>query len=178
MGRTRMVGTALLVALLVAVLLSLPGDGEQVAVAVEPRTTTASIMVPAAAFTPTNSNFGYAFDNRELLAVGGFAYFVAPLGFPVPVVDIQKLTLYAFDNGAGTSVAVELYRTEPAGATFRYTGGVFTADSPNDPQVVSSTAISPRRVNTALHGAYLRLYLTLGVKFYGLKVTYTYETAP
>jgi len=175
MTRTRILSTALLLALLVAAVLSLPGDEGQAA-AVEPRTTTANIMIPAAAFTPTNSNFGYAFDNRELVAAGGFAYFVAPLTFPVPVVDIQKLTLYSFDNGAGTSVAVDLYRTEPASAAFRYTGGVFTADSPNDPQVVSSTAFNPRRVNTALHGAYLRLYLVPGLKFYGVKVTYSYET--
>ena len=175
MARIRMLSTALLLALLVTVALSVPGDGGQAA-AVEPRTVTASLMIPAAAFTPTNSNFGYAFTNRELVATGGFAYFVAPLTFPVPVVDIQRLTLYAFDNGAGASVAVDLYRTEPAGATFRYTGGVFTADSPNDPQVVSSTAFNPRRVNTALHGAYLRLYLVPGLMFYGVKVQYSYQT--
>ena len=169
MARTRRLWVPVLVGLLVAALLGPSG-----VTAVEPRTVTASIMVPAAAFTPTNSNFGYAFDNRELVATGGLAYFVAPLGFPVPVVNIKRLTLYAFDSDAGALVAVELYRTEPAGATFRHTGTVFTADSPSDPQVVSSTAISPRRVNTAIHGAYLRLFLNPGVYFYGVKVTYSY----
>jgi hypothetical protein len=48
--------------------------------------------------------------------------------------------------------------------------------SQTDPQVFSTTAISPRLVKTANHGSYLWLLVPDGdTRLYGVRVTYSYE---
>jgi hypothetical protein len=160
-----------LVGLLVAGVLGVGGGG---AAAVEPRLTTASIMIPAAAFIPAEDDYDYANNGREMWVASGSGYFGAPLSFPVAVVNIKKITLYAFDNDGAAMVCVTLYRARPADASEDNTGGVCTSDG-SAPQYASTTTISPRRVTTASQGAYLWVSLSApGVKLYGVKVNYSY----
>lgn len=156
-----------LAGLLVAVLLGPAG-----ATAVEPRTVTASIMIPAAAFMPTRDDSGY-FNAGSYLTGGADGTFLAPLSFPVPVVNIKRITLYAWDNGLG-SVCAQLHRSRPAAGTKDYAGFVCTVDSTTDPQTVYTTAINPSQVNTAFHGPYLAVTFFGPVKLYGVKVNYSY----
>lgn len=178
MTRTRTVTTALLVALLVAVLVSLPGDRER-ATAIEPRAVTAKIMVPAAAFIPAANWMAYG--TGDFLMTPDYASFYAPIIFPVPVVEIQKITVYATDTKAADEVCVYLYRGSPihGRAGIRYAGQACTTDSPDDPQVVSNLRrLYPRLVNTSVHGSYLWASVKGGAFMYGVQVTYTYETTP
>ena len=103
---------------------------------------------------------------------------VAPLGFPVPVVNIRRITLYALDESADNDACLYVFRGDPAaGGTLRL-GEVCTSGAdPTDPQAWSTTDIGPRRVNTAARGAYLSLTLKPDIKVYGVKINYTYETA-
>jgi hypothetical protein len=179
MSRTRTLSTALLVGLLVSVLLSLPGDGERVAAAVEPRLTTARIMVPAAAFIPAASWMNYT--GGDFLMTSDTASFFAPIAFPVPVVNIQGITVYATDMEADDSVCVYLYRSSPIHGRegIRFQGQACTTDSSVDPQAVSNLRrIYPTLVNTAVHGSYLWASVTGGSFMYGVQVTYSYQTTP
>lgn len=174
MVRSRMLTTAL-VTLLAAVALSLPGDGEQ-ATAVEPRAVTAKIMVPAAAFIPAASWMSYT--GGDFLMTPDIASFFAPLAFPVSVVNIQKITVYATDTRPADSVCVYLYRSSPVHGRegIRFQGQACTADSSSDPQVVSNLRrIYPTIVNTAIHGSYLWASVTGGAFMYGVQVTYSYD---
>jgi len=178
MTRTRILSTALLLALLVAVLLSLPGEGGQ-AGAVEPRVATGKIMIPAAAFIPAASWMSYT--GGAFLMTPDTASFFAPLAFPVPVVNIQGITVYATDLQPDDSVCVYLYRSSPIHGRegIRFQGQACTADSSADPQAVSNLRrISPTLVNTAVHGSYLWASVTGGSFMYGVQVTYSYETTP
>jgi len=165
----------LLVGLLVAVLIG-PGGGA--VTAAEPRLTTQSIMVPAAAFTPSADTFQYLNNGWIIEAQSGV--FVAPLQFPVQQVSIRRLTIYAYDHmstgGQTTDVCVYLFRSAPANAAVITQGEVCTfGSSATDPQIFSTTAISPRSVNTAVHGSYLWVFIPDGdTRFYGVKVTYSY----
>jgi len=166
----------LLVALLVA---ALTGPAGGVVTAAEPRVTTESIMIPAAAFTPSADTYGYVNNGWVIEATPGA--FVAPLHFPVPVVRIRKLTIYAYDHvssgGQITDVCVYLARSAPSAAAVITQGQVctFGTSATTDPQVFSTTAISPRNVNTAVHGSYLWVVVPDGdARFYGVKVTYSY----
>jgi hypothetical protein len=80
---------------LVALLLIGPG-GNRVTAA-EPRVTTASVMVPAAAFVPSAGSFDYL-NNGWAASAAHRGAFVAPLSFPVPEVSVRKLTIYAHDQ--------------------------------------------------------------------------------
>ena len=174
MARTSRLWIPLLVGLLVAGALGVGGGG---AVATEPRVTTASIMVPASAFIPTKDDFDYDNGGDSLQVTSGTGAFIAPLSFPVPVVNIKKITVYAHDNTASALISASVYRSRPADGEEDHAGSVATVDSSADPQVVSMTAISPRRVTTATHGPYLWVWFTgSGVRLYGVKVTYSYET--
>ena len=178
MARTRMVSTALLLALLVAVLLSLPAGGGQ-AGAVEPRTTTAKIMIPAAAFIPAASWMDYT--GGDFLMTSDLASFFAPLAFPVPVVNIKSITVYATDMQPDDSVCVYLYRSSPIHGHegTRFSGQACTTDSSADPQAATNLRrIYPSLVNTAVHGSYLWASVTGGAFMYGVQVTYTYQTTP
>ena len=142
--------------------------------AVEPRVTTRSIMIPAAAFIPTTDNFDYLNTGFGLEMTSGTANFTAPLSFPVPVVNIKRITLYAFDDDASNQVCVTLYRARPADASEDHTGQVCTTNA-SAPQYASTTVISPRRLSTAVQAAYLWVNISgPGVVLYGVKITYSY----
>ena len=178
MARSRMLSTAVLLALLVTVLLSLPGDGGQ-AVAVEPRVATAKIMIPAAAFIPGASWMSYT--GGEFLMTPDTASFFAPLAFPVPVVNIKSITVYARDMQPDDSVCVYLYRSSPIHGRdgVKFQGQACTTDSGADPQAVTNLRrIYPSLVNTAVHGSYLWASVTGGSFLYGVQVTFTYQTTP
>lgn len=157
-----------LAGLLIAGLLGVGGGG---AAAVEPRTVAASIMIPAAAFTPSSDNRDYDNYGDNLLLNTGTGGFIAALSFPVPVVEIRRITLYA-----QRGICVHLFRSRPAAAVADHAGMVCTADSTAASQTVFTTAISPRQVDTAFHGPYLLVSLSgPGVYFYGVKINYSYE---
>ena len=171
MTRTRRLWVPLLMGLLVAGMLGVGGGG---AVAAEPRLTTVSVMIPAAAFFPTLDDWDYGNSGFGLYVTSGSGNFIAPLTFPVPVVNIKKITLYAYDNDGLKEVCVTLYRARPADAAEDTTGQVCTLDG-SAPQYASTTLISPRRVTTASQGAYLWVSIGgPGLWLYGVKVNYSY----
>ena len=97
------------------------------------------------------------------------------MSFPVPIVNIRRITAYAYDNSGGASVCVSLYRARPIDASEDYAGQVCTVDA-SAPQYASTTVISPRRVNTALHAPYLWVVISgPDVKLYGVRVNYSYS---
>ena len=138
--------------------------------------TTVSIMIPASAFIPTKDDTDYDNSGDSLQVTSGTGGFIAPLSFPVPVVNIKRITLYAYDNDPSSHVCVKLYRARPADGSQDSTGGsLCTSDVYAAPQVLYKTTFSPRRVDTASQGAYLWVYLTgPAVALYGAKVTYSY----
>ncbi len=164
----------LVVGLLVAGALGIGGSG---AAAVEPRVTAGSIMIPASAFIPATGGLDY-YNLGSDLHVHGAGEFYAPLWFPAPVVDIKKVTIYAYDNQAAAQVCVTLWRTRPAGPNFLDNAGqVCTGDSTALPQVRYLTAIAPRRVNTAQQGSYLEVDFSGSEVFLGgVRVSYSYTT--
>ena len=166
----------LLVALLVT---AMTGPAGGVVTAAEPRVPTESVMVPAAAFTPSADTYGYLNNGWVREATPGA--FVAPLHFPVASISIRKLTIYAYDHvstgGQITDVCAYLFRSAPATAAVVPQGQVctFGTSATTDPQVFSTTAISPRQVNTVVHGSYLWVLIPAGdARFYGVRVTYSY----
>ena len=173
MSTIRRLWVPVLVAALVAMLIGPSG-----VTAAEPRPVWGTIMVPAAAFTPATGGGGYDNSGFYLRMFSGGTNFIAPLTFPVPVVKVRKLTLYAWDNSSAGVVCAFLGRAKPPTASVVYgQGDLCTSDSAEGPQVLSTTAISPRLVNTAVHGPFLSVYIEApGLKLYGVAVTYTYET--
>jgi hypothetical protein len=173
MARMRRLWVPVVVGLLVAGVSGVGGGG---AVAAEPRLTTASIMIPASAFIPGRDDSDYDNGGDSLQVTSGTGDFIAPLSFPVPVVNIKRITLYAYDNDPSSHVCIKLYRARPTDASQDSTGGSFcTSDVYIAPQVLYKTAFSPSRVDTASQSAYLWVYLTgPAVALYGVKVTYSY----
>lgn len=171
---TRRLGISVLVALLVAVLLGVPGATGQTGGATEPRATVGNLMIPAGAFTPSEDDADYANMGDVLEVFGAPATFNASLLFPVPTVSIRRITLYALDQDSSAAICVNLFRDRPADGASDYMGVVCTMDSGVDPQAPYSTAISPRSINTALHGASLWLGVEPGTRLYGVKITYSY----
>jgi len=169
MKQTKRLGVPLLVALLVALPLSVGAGG---AAAEEPRATTGSIMIAAAAFNPTTDDWDYNNNGIWLTSATG-GTFIAALSFPVPVVSIRRITLYAYDNGAD-SVCVSLLRASPPIGSETLAVSMCSAESVTDPQVVSTTAINPKAINTAAQSPYLWLTLGGDVRVYGVKITYSY----
>jgi hypothetical protein len=168
---SRRLWVPVLVALLVATLI-----GPGMMAGAEPRVTvTKTIMIPAAAFNPGEGGYNYLNDGYRLVMPTGGGVFIALLDFPVPEVNIKKITLYARDTGLG-GVCVELNRVRPATGSEDVMGSICTSDSAANPQVVYTTAISPRQVDTAFQGAYLAVSQSYpSVNFYGVKITYSYE---
>jgi hypothetical protein len=174
MARAGRLWIPVLVGLLVAGVSGV-GSGRAVA-AVEPRVTTVSIMIPASAFIPNRDDCDYDNGGYRLQVTSGTCGFYLPLSFPVPVVNIKRITLYAYDNDPLNQVCVKLYRARPADADRDNTGGsLCTSDDAVAPQAPYQTAFNPRRVATAFQAAYLwaGLYGPT-VAFYGVKVTYSY----
>jgi len=159
-------------AMLVPVLLSLPGEEGQ-AGAVEPRLTTASMVIPAAAFTPSGNQWNYS-NNGNFLRVGsGYGHFFAPVQLPLSEATITRITLYAYDNHPAQVCAV-LYRIRPATAVEKALRVACTTDSTADPRA-SPAVITGGLVNQGSQSAYLHLSISgTGVRLYGVKVTYTY----
>lgn len=171
MARRNRIWIPVLVGLLVAVLFGPAGVA-----ATEPRVVTASIMIPAAAFVPSNNEWAYS-SNGNFLQVSsgglGYGHFFAPVQLPVPEATITRITLYAYDNHPA-QVGVSLYRVRPAAAIEKALGAAGTTDSTADPQAPQAT-ISGGLVSAATQGAYLHLSITgTGVRLYGVRITYTY----
>jgi len=163
--------------LLVVGLLTGFGGSDQAGAAKEPRATVGKIMIPAAAFAPTNNSWEYGNGGYFLSSYpGNVADFIAPLSFPVPVVNIRRIMLLAYDNtGDSNDVCIHLLRAEPLKASESTAGGnVCTVNSTTDPQKVATNAISHRRMNTANHGPYLWAPVDPGTKLYGVQVVYSY----
>lgn len=164
----------LLVGCLVAALIG-PGvvAGAEQRVAVEQ-----SIMVPAAAGIPWNSSMAYGYQGgttHPLIGAGGGA-FIIPLGFPVPVVSIKSISLYAYDDSDNGDVGLWLIRVYPPDGTQEILTHLSTSGhSSAVPQTVRATAVSPRQVNTARYGLYLVVELASGTSFYGAKIVYSYS---
>nr|MCU0280548.1 hypothetical protein [Acidimicrobiia bacterium] len=160
--------------LLVAVLV-----GPGMAAGAGPRTTVVeSIMIHNTEFSPFDSNQDYSAGQR-LETYGGTGRFTAPIPLPATVVSIRRITLYAYDNSANADVSLSLYRSAPAqGDAFVELGGVATVGAvETDPQVQYTTAISPRTVDRSRFSLFLWLRVPEpGLKVYGVKVTYSYET--
>jgi len=160
----------LLAALLFVGALGVGGDG---ATAVEPRLTKASIMVPAAAFIPTSPTTKFYNSGSGVSSESGTANLFAPVSFPVPVVNIKKITVYAYDNSA-SQLCVSILRTRPADAGQDLQASLCTVDG-SAPQYMATADIAFRRVVTANHGVYLGLgFYGSGVTLYGVKIDYSY----
>lgn len=160
-----------LVALLVAVLI-----GPGMVAGAEPRTVvTRALMIPAAAAIPGWGDMDYS-NNGGVLTVGsGIGTFDIPLSFPVPVVTIKRITLYAYDSDPLSGSSANLWRIYPPQAEQSWLGTAHTVDSADDPQIVTTTAITPRTVNTANYGLFLAVHLSGTAEFYGVKILYSYE---
>ena len=171
MTRTQRLWVPVVVGLLVAVLLG-PAGADGALAAAEPRVTVASIMIPAAVFIPFSDYVQYQYGTFLQAPSGGS--FSAPVSFPVAEVDIRRITIYAYENSISWSTCAWMYRANPAVPVAAGLGAVCTQDSSADPQVRSSTAISPRHVDTAVHGPYVMVALAPGTRLYGVKVTYSY----
>jgi hypothetical protein len=174
MTRMKRLWAPVMAGCLVAVLLG-PAGG--VVTATEPRIVTTNIMIPAAAFLPVRTTADYQ-NAGTLLWTDSGGEFLAPLSFPVPVVTIRRITLYALDGGSPGEVCMALYRTRPTQGSEDTAGEVCSVDSVTDPSVVYTTDIDPRRVSTATQGAVLYATMFNDVGLRGVKVTYTYETTP
>ena len=170
MPRSRRLWVLPLVGLLSFGALGVGGDG---ATAVEPRLTTASIMVSAAAFIPTNTAIQFYNSGSEVSVQSGTGYMYAPVSFPVPVVNIKKITVYAYDNSA-SQLCVSTMRTRPVDAAQDVQTTLCTENG-SAPQYMSTTDLDFRRIVTASQGLYLSLgFYGSGVSLYGVKINYSY----
>jgi hypothetical protein len=173
---TRRLWIPVLVGLLVAGMLSVGGGGA--VEAAEPRLTTRTITVPAAAFNPVNSTTDFGSNGDELWTFSGGGQFTAPLFFEAPAVTIRRITLFVWDNSSGEDICVGLFRTTPASADEQNMGFVCsTGASTTDPAVFTQRTFTSRRV-TGAYGPYLFLWLpgslSQGYRFYGVRITYAY----
>jgi len=116
-----------LVGLLVAGMLGVGGGGA--VEAAEPRLTTRTITIPAAAFNPVNNTTDFGSNGDELWTFTGGGNFTAPLFFEAPEVTIRKITLFAWDHSSGDNICVGLFRTTPATADEQNMGFVCSTGS-------------------------------------------------
>ena len=167
--RAKRLWVPLVVGLLAAVL-----AGPATVTADEPRVTTRSVIIPASAFIAIDDATGYH-NEGFYLASKVYGVYHATLVFPVQVVSIRRITLYAVDNVAEGDVCVSLLRWAPATGSLANAGGVCTAGATGtDLQTVFTTSISPRRVSTAVQGAFLMLTLYPTQNLIGVKITYSF----
>jgi hypothetical protein len=140
----------------------------------EARTSIHKLVIPAAAFVPAYPGPNYVNGGDELSALSGFAGYIAPVQFPYPVVTIKSITLYAYDNGR-QDFTLHLGRSRPSTGTGAVTAVVkSTGQSSTDPRAFTTTAVSARLVNSAVHGTYLALFPPPGTayRFYGVTIRY------
>ena len=173
MTRTNRLWIPVLAGLLVAVLLG-PGA---VAGAEPWATVTQAMMITASAAIPASDDLDYNDMSGVVMQVGaGGGVFTIPLSFPEPVVTIKRITAYLYDNAPSTNVGVSLRRIYPPDGFATVLGEVETSgSSPAQPQAVTTTEISPRRVNTERYGLALRIDMGPGTFFYGVKILYSYD---
>lgn len=159
-----------LAGVLATVLVGVPGATSRT----EPRTVRGTIMIPAAAFVPVDSDSYWSSpDDNRLMGSGAFR---APVEFPVPSVSVRRITLYAGDGSTVMNVCAHLFRSTPATGAFLEIGLTCTVyPAPGDPQASFSTDISPRRVDTRFHGSFVLVDLYPSLSLYGVQVSYTYE---
>lgn len=174
---TKALWMPVLVGCLVAVLIG-PG---MTAGAESRATESVTVVIPAAAFRPSNDSVDYSGGGDELVTDSGSGSFFAPVYFQAPSVTIKKVTFYAVDAGSGNLV-LGLYRTQPAVEhSTTQLGEVYTTGSSWGMQVITLSDLTDRRI-TGAYGAVLAVYLPgtypNGYKFLGAKVTYSYETTP
>jgi hypothetical protein len=164
-----------LVGCLVAMLL-----GPGLTAGAEPRTVvTSALLIPATAAIPTEDGQDYAMSGSSLTVGSLGGRFAVPLSFPVPVVTIRRITVYAYDNSTMGGVVITLNRSDPryhAEAMLCQIGT--TGMSLDDPRTVASSEISEPTVNTATRGLYLRISMVSATRLYGVKILYSYETTP
>jgi len=130
-------------------------------------------MVPAAAFIPTSPTTSFYNSGVGISSGPGTANLFAPVSFPVPVVNIKKITVYAYDNSA-SQLCVSILRTRPADAGEDLQAFLCTENG-SAPQYMATTDIAFRRVATANQGVYLALgFYGSGVTLYGVKINYSY----
>lgn len=140
----------------------------------EPRSGIHKLVIPAAAFIPGYPNLEYVHGGEYLSALSTFATFIAPIQFPYPEVTIKAITLHVYDNGS-QDFALHLGRTRPASGSGAILAILKSAgQSATDPRAFTTTAISPRLIDSAYHGSYLALFPPPGTayKFYGVTIRY------
>jgi hypothetical protein len=171
---TRRLWIPLLVTLLVAVLV-----GPSMVAAVEPRATiTRVVTIPPGSFHVTDDDTSWDNAGFELSVKGPSTqgWFTAPLFFEAEDVTIKQMTLYAYDNGAGT-VCLTMYRVTPSTADEEQMGQACSSGATTGIRTFNATW--DRRSIRGAFGPYLWLTLpgvyTSGYGFYGVKITYTYE---
>lgn len=174
MSTIRKVVIPVLLAFLIALVLApLTGSGRADA---EPRLTTRTVTIPAAAFTAIDSNADYTKLEANLAVRSGTGTFEAPVYFEAPVVQVRKVVFYVVDGGA-SAVGTAVYRAQLAEDRTIQLGNAYSTGSDWTVQTVTVSDLSERRVS----GAYgLVLWVNLpgtypqGYKFLGAKVTYSY----
>ena len=170
---TRRLWVPVLTALLAMALVG----GGVAAADVEPRAVR-TITIPAGDFSVIDDSYTFHNNGFNLWSDSGSAAFAAPLFFEPGVVTIQKMVLFAYDNG-GSSVCIYLLRTTPGNGSEQEMGEVCSSGaSTTDPQSFTSTYFAPAQVNSAWYGPYLWLYQpgsnADGYKFNGVRITYSY----
>ncbi|MBN2113857.1 MAG: hypothetical protein JW785_07005 [Acidimicrobiia bacterium] len=141
-----------------------------------PRNTTSTLLVGPSALIPATDDTDYSNAGSWLMTDGSqWAYFVAPLDFPVPEATVRRITLFAQDNSAAARVCTHLYRALPRRAADVEQAMVCSENSAASPQVVSTTQIAPRKIETGRHAPYLLVGVSgATARFYGVLVTYRY----
>jgi hypothetical protein len=181
----RRLWASLLALLLVAVIVG-PGT----VAATEPRVTTRTITIPAAAFQPvTNQTWAY-FNRGHKLTTEGAMLFVAPLSFEAPVVYVKRITLVAYDNlpyGGDIPAADEiprvpigeicafLLRATPMSDSNEFMSSVCSDGTGTLVREFTQRVFDVRRI-TGAYGPYLLLWVGGGdgISFNAVKITYTY----
>lgn len=141
-----------------------------------------TVTIPPGAFIVTDDDTSFDNAGDELAVKGPSTHgtFTAPLFVENAPVRIRNMTLYAYDNGAG-SVCLSMYRITPANGdsdTEDRMGEVCSTGAANGIREFTVPSWEVRPIQ-GQHGPYLYLYLpgvyTAGYGFYGAKITYVYD---
>jgi hypothetical protein len=177
----------LLAVLLVAVIVG-PGT----VTATEPRVTTRTVTIPAAAFQPSYGQIPYYSNWGHKLTTGNAELFVAPLSFEAPVVYVKRITLVAYDN-LPDDISTSIYfpginqafhhgttcafveRATPMSDSFEFMGGVCSDGMGTLVREFTQRTFDVRRI-TGAYGPYLLLWVggSFDISFNAVKITYTY----
>jgi hypothetical protein len=182
---TRRLWVPLLALLLVAVIVG-PGT----VTATEPRVTTRTITIPAAAFQPSSDSTGVHYNPGYKLTTDISRTFVAPLSFEAPVVYVKRITLVAYDNlpysGTGFfsdlqlqvpfgEICAFLMRSTPMSDSYEFMSSVCSDGTGTLVRAFTQRAFTVRRI-TGAYGPYLFLWFGGGdgLSFNAVKITYSY----